>query len=279
MEKIIQKDYVAVITGAAAGIGAAAAKYCSRAGMKLVLLDKNMSGLEVLSKELTTDYRLIKGDVTDMSILQKLHDTAYEAFGQVNLLFNNAGLGRKTSPWSGLDNWRLTMEVNLFSIVEAQSIFVPSLLQQNSPAAIVNLGSKEGITTPPGNAAYSVSKAGVKVLTEQLAHELRQIPDHQVTAHLLVPGYTWTPMNFPNADFSNAESKPAAPWSPEELMDFFAELLEKGDFYMIAGDNEVTPDMDRRRMEWAVNDMIQNRSALSRWHPDYKDKFEEFMKS
>ncbi|MGZ7204673.1 SDR family NAD(P)-dependent oxidoreductase, partial [Streptococcus pyogenes] len=106
------------------------------------------------------------------------------------------------------------MEVNLFSIVEAQSIFVPSLLQQNSPAAIVNLGSKEGITTPPGNAAYSVSKAGVKVLTEQLAHELRQIPDHQVTAHLLVPGYTWTPMNFPNADFSNAESKPAAPWSP-----------------------------------------------------------------
>ncbi|MHC5791874.1 SDR family NAD(P)-dependent oxidoreductase, partial [Streptococcus pyogenes] len=74
-------------------------------------------------------------------------------------------------------------------------------------------------------------------------------------------------MNFPNADFSNAESKPAAPWSPEELMDFFAERLEKGDFYMIAGDNEVTPDVDRRRMEWAVNDMIQNRPALSRWHP------------
>lgn len=275
---VLQKDFVAVITGAAAGIGAAAARFCSECGMKLVLLDVDEAALRELAAELTAESILVAGDVTDRAVLQELHDQAYQHYGQVNLLFNNAGIGRKSSPWDNLDSWRLTMEVNLFSLVEAQAIFVPSLLRQESPAAIVNLGSKEGITTPPGNAAYSVSKAGVKVLTEQLAHELRQIPHHQVSAHLLVPGYTWTPMNFPDADFSKPETKPEAPWSAEELMDYFAEELEKGSFYMLAGDNEVTPELDRRRIQWAADDLIQNRPALSRWHPDYAAAFQDYIR-
>lgn len=210
-DTILRPGNVAVITGAAAGIGEVAAKHCAAAGMKLVLLDKDGSKLKQLATQLSVDYRLIVGDVTERAILQELHDTAYQSFGQVNLLFNNAGIGRHTLPWAELENWRLTIEVNLFAIVETQAIFVPSLLNQQKPAAIVNLGSKEGITTPPGNAAYSVSKAGVKVLTEKLAHELRQLSDHQVTAHLLVPGYTWTPMNFPDADFDKSETKPYEP--------------------------------------------------------------------
>ena len=277
MVSVIQKGNVAVITGAAAGIGAAAAKYLSRSGMKLVLLDKNNSSLEEIAGDLKTDYRLIEGDVADRKTLQACHNTAYDAFGQVNLLFNNAGIGRKGGPWTNLENWRRVMEVNLMAIVETQAIFIPSLLKQSSPAAVVNLGSKEGITTPPGNAAYSVSKAGVKVLTEQLAHELRQLPNHQVTAHLLVPGYTWTPMNFPKANFSKPETKPEAPWYPEQLMDFFAKGLENNDFYIIALDNEVTKIMDDRRMRWASDDLIYNRPALSRWDSRYQDAFADWL--
>lgn len=274
---VLQKDYVAVITGAAAGIGAAAARYCSAIGMRLALLDMDGEALAKLASQLPSQTIQVVGDVTDRASLQELHDRTYEAFGQVNLLFNNAGLGLPTSPWSDVDNWRRTMEVNLFSILEAQALFVPSLLNQGSPVAIVNLGSKEGITTPPGNVAYSVSKAGVKVLTEQLAHELRQIPDHQVTAHLLVPGYTWTPMNFPDADFTKPETKPEEPWSTEELMAYFGEELAKGTFYILAGDNEVTPELDRRRIQWAADDLIKNRPALSRWHPDYKQAFADYI--
>lgn len=166
MVNIIKEDYVAVITGAGAGIGAAVAKYFSDAGMKLVLLDTNVESLKNVEKKISTEYRLIEGSVTDKNILQKMHDVAYESFGQVNILFNNAGISLPTQPWDKLENWDSMMAVNLFSILKIQSIFVPSLLRQNSPVAIVNLGSKEGITTPPGNAGYSVSKAGVKVLTE-----------------------------------------------------------------------------------------------------------------
>lgn len=278
MVNVIKKDNVAVVTGAGAGIGAAAAKYFSNAGMKLVLLDTDIGSLESVGKQLSTEYRLIEGSVADTDTLQKMHDIAYDSFGQVNILFNNAGIGLPTSPWDNLENWQSTMAVNLFSILETQAIFVPSLLKQDSEAAIVNLGSKEGITTPPGNAAYSVSKVGVKVLTEQLAHELREIPNHQVTAHLLVPGYTWTPMNFPDADFTKIENKPKAPWSAEELMIFFEKSLKKDDFYMIALDNEVTSEIDKRRMEWSIGDIINNRPALSRWHEDYKDKFQNHLK-
>ena len=277
MVNAIKKNYVAVVTGAGAGIGAAAAKYFSNAGMKLILLDTNLEALKKVEKDLSTEYRLIEGSVTDKNILQKIHDVTYETFGQVNILFNNAGISLPTSPWTEQNNWKAMMEVNFFSVLEIQSLFVPSMLKQNTPAAIVNLGSKEGITTPPGNAGYSVSKAGIKVLTEQLAYELRELPNHQVTAHLLVPGYTWTPMNFPYADFTKLDTKPPEPWSTEELMIFFERSLLKDDFYMIAPDNEVTSDIDKRRMEWSMGDIINNRPALSRWHKKYRREFDKFL--
>ncbi|MCP5586843.1 SDR family oxidoreductase, partial [Klebsiella pneumoniae] len=78
-------------------------------------------------------------------------------------------------------------------------------------SAIVNLGSKQGITTPPGNNAYNVSKAGVKIVTEQLAHDLFKECGNKITAHLLVPGYTWTPMNSPEMDEQHDE-QPKGTW-------------------------------------------------------------------
>jgi NAD(P)-dependent dehydrogenase (short-subunit alcohol dehydrogenase family) len=149
------------------------------------------------------------------------------------------------------------------------------MFSQAGPAAIVNLGSKEGITTRPGNAAYSVSKAAVKVLTEQLAHELREKVGDRISAHLLIPGYTFTPMNFPG--MTRDDQKPDSPWTAEQVADRLIEKMAEGDFYIFCEDNESSWELDQRRMQWSADDMIQNRPALSRWHKAYADQFAEYV--
>jgi NAD(P)-dependent dehydrogenase (short-subunit alcohol dehydrogenase family) len=148
------------------------------------------------------------------------------------------------------------------------------MIAQGSPCAIVNTGSKQGITCPPGDTAYNVSKAGVKVVTEALAHELRNTEGCRVSAHLLIPGFTFTGMTAaPQAE------KPAAAWTADEVVDFLFAAMAAGDFYVLCPDNDVTREMDERRILWAAQDLIDNRPALSRWHPDYKEAFAQFMKS
>jgi short-subunit dehydrogenase len=148
------------------------------------------------------------------------------------------------------------------------------MVAQNTPSAIVNTGSKQGITCPPGNTAYNVSKAGVKVTTEALAHELRNIEGCQVTAHLLIPGFTFT--GFTRVHTS---TKPDAAWTSEQVIDFMLPAMERGEFYILCPDNDVTREMDEKRMQWAIDDIIKNRPPLSRWHPDFKDAFAEYMAS
>ncbi|WP_313441470.1 SDR family NAD(P)-dependent oxidoreductase [Novosphingobium sp.] len=278
-DDILTPGRVAVITGAAAGIGAACAQAFARLGMGLCLFDRDADALDRLSAQLgtLTEVVTVTGDVTSAEDLARLADTAFERFGDVAVLMNNAGITAGAGPWDDLAGWRHQLEVNLFSIVTAQSLFVPRMLQQDRRSAIVNLGSKEGITTPPGNAAYSVAKAGVKVLTEQLAHELRSAGGDKVSAHLFVPGYTWTPMNI--ALKPKGTQKPDEAWTAEQLADYFLGRLRKGDFYILCPDNVVTQEMDAKRIEWAAHDMIDNRPALSRWHPDWADKFARFMRA
>jgi NAD(P)-dependent dehydrogenase (short-subunit alcohol dehydrogenase family) len=148
---------------------------------------------------------------------------------------------------------------------------------QGTPGAIINTGSKQGITTPPGDTAYNVSKAGVKALTEALAHTLRNIAACQVTAHLLIPGHVWTGITGRPAD-APASDKPKGAWTAEQTVDFMLERLGEGDFYILCPDNDVPHALDARRIQWAADDIIQNRPALSRWHPDFKDKFADYVK-
>ncbi|ODT70934.1 MAG: oxidoreductase [Pelagibacterium sp. SCN 63-23] len=276
MQEIISAGRTAVITGAAKGIGAAIARELAARGMKLALFDQDGAALEALAQSLETDPLSVVGDVASMDDLTRLHAQTMARFGAVDLLINNAGMMKKASPWDTPEAWREMLDVNFTSVLTAQHLFVPGMIASNRPAAIINLGSKEGITTPPGNAAYSVAKAGIKVLTEQLEHELRNATEGRVSAHLLVPGYTWTPMNFP--DMRESDAKPAAPWSAGQVAEYFIARLLKGDFYIICPDNEVTPNIDARRIRWAAEDMIQNRPALSRWHPDWASRFADWMK-
>ena len=151
-------------------------------------------------------------------------------------------------------------------------VFTQGMIDQGTACAIVNTGSKQGITNPPGDASYNVSKAGIKSLTESLAHELRNLEGCRISAHLLVPGFTYTGMM---ARF--LKEKPASAWTAEQVADHLLAALERGDFYVLCPDNDVTPEMDRRRIAWAANDLIENRPALSRWHSDYAEAFETFM--
>jgi NAD(P)-dependent dehydrogenase (short-subunit alcohol dehydrogenase family) len=270
----------AVITGAASGIGFAAAQTLARMGLKLCLADVNAPALERAAKHLveltgrTDDVLAVRTDVSRLDEVQRLKDRAYAVFGDVAFLMNNAATEGGGALLGDRSRWEAILNVNLWGVINGVQTFAPAMIEAGRPALVVNTGSKQGITTPPGDTAYNVSKAGVKVVTEALAHELRTIEGCAVTAHLLVPGFTYT--GFTKA--RGITEKPAAAWTPQQVIDFMVSALERGDFYILCPDNDVTREMDNRRIRWAAEDIIENRPALSRWHPDYKEEFDAFMK-
>ena len=267
----------AVITGAASGIGLAAAKRLASLGMKICLadlagehLDQAAAAVALKAAGGKADVRAVPTDVGRIEEVRRLKEIAYGEFGEVALLMNNAGIGDGGGPWENYDRWHRLLEVNLWGVINGVQSFAPAMIAQQTPAAIVNTGSKQGITTPPGNTAYNVSKAGVKVLTEGVAHELRNIDGCRVTAHLLIPGFTFTGM-------SGTSEKPPAAWTADQVVDFLLQGMARGDFYILCPDNEVTRAIDNKRIRWAADDIIKNRPALSRWHADYKAAFAAFM--
>jgi NAD(P)-dependent dehydrogenase (short-subunit alcohol dehydrogenase family) len=211
-------------------------------------------------------------DVSQLASVQALRDAAYARFGEVGVLMNNAGTSPGGGPYDHIDRWRRVLEVNLWGVINGVQTFVPSMLAQGSECAVVNTGSKQGITCPPGDTAYNVSKAGVKVITEALAHSLRNEEGARISAHLLVPGSTFTGMTR-----RNRTEKPPGAWTPDQVVDMLVESMNRGDFYIICPDNEVTRAVDNKRMLWAAQDITENRPPLSRWHPDYKDAFAAFL--
>lgn len=277
MNSIVAPGRVAVITGAAKGIGLAIARAFAARGMRLALFDVDTDALENVASTFGKDTLFMSGDVSDPSALKRLRDETLSRFGDMAILVNNAGITHRAGPWDDPTNWRHQIDVSFGGVLTAQHLFVPHMIEAGVTSAVINLGSKEGITTPPGNAAYSVAKAAVKVLTEQLAHELLKETAGRVSAHLLVPGYTWTPMNM--ALKPEGVAKPDEAWTAEQLVEFFLIRLFEEDFYIICPDNAVTSQTDARRIRWSADDMILNRPALSRWHPAWKDKFAEWLRS
>ncbi|HVY86805.1 MAG TPA: SDR family NAD(P)-dependent oxidoreductase [Caulobacterales bacterium] len=269
----------AVITGAANGIGLAAAKRFALMGVPVLMADLGGHKLDHACAEVageTNSDRVLATpcDVSVAADLDRLAATARDAFGAIGILMNNAAIGDNPgSTFAKPEAWRKLIDINLFGVINGVQAFAPMMIEQESPSLIINTGSKQGITMPPGNAAYNVSKAGVKVFTEALAHELRNTPQCKVAAHLLIPGFTFTGMTS-----GDRTEKPAAAWTPEQVVDFMLESIARGDFYILCPDNDVTRAMDEKRMAWAIGDIIENRPALSRWHPDYADAFAHYMR-
>ncbi len=275
---VFQPGRVAVITGAASGIGLAAALHCASIGMRLCLADTNAEALDaaraaIAARTNAGEAIAVPTDVSRREEVERLRDRAYAAFGEVGLLMNNAGReGSGGGLFGDPARWTDILGTNLWGVVNGVQAFGPAMIAQGNPCAIVNTGSKQGITCPPGNTAYNVTKAGVKVVTEALAHDLRNTEGCQVTAHLLVPGFTFT--GFTRVRVSE---KPPAAWTPEQVVDFMVGRMGAGDFYIICPDNDVTRELDNARMLWAAMDITENRPPLSRWHPDYAEAFKAFL--
>jgi NAD(P)-dependent dehydrogenase (short-subunit alcohol dehydrogenase family) len=266
---------VAVVTGGADGIGLATAKLLLGAGMRVCLIDRNEAALVEAKTSLALDddrLMTLAVDVSDRASVEQAAETVRKQWGPVSVIMNNAAIGGGGDALADPLGWERLIGVNLMGVFHGVSAFVPDMVAGDTPGLVINTGSKQGITQPPGNTAYNVAKSGVKSLTEGLAHTLREKSGGRVSAHLLVPGFTYTGMMK-----RHLPEKPAAAWTPEQVADFLFSGVARGDFYILCPDNETTAEMDRKRMAWALGDVIEGRPALSRWHPDYKAAFDSFM--
>jgi NAD(P)-dependent dehydrogenase (short-subunit alcohol dehydrogenase family) len=275
----IVKDNVAVITGGASGIGFAAATAFARAGMKVCIADVDQARLAEAATKLSsltsaTHVMTVAVDVSKAESVTELERAVRERLGDTDILMNNAGIQPGSTLFAEPDNWQRIIGVNMWGIINGSRIFAPGMIARGRAGLIINTGSKQGITTPPGDPAYNVSKAGVKAFTEALQHELRNTGDCRITAHLLIPGFVFTGLTA-----KGRTEKPAGAWTAEQTVDFMLARLEAGDFYILCPDNDVPRALDEKRMLWAAGDIVENRPPLSRWHPDHADAFKRFVES
>lgn len=172
------RDRTAVITGAASGIGRALAARAAREGMRLVLADVDAARLEATARELGVAADRVATRVVDVSRddeVRRLADLAWERFGAVHLLCNNAGVGLGRVTWEHtLADWEWILGVDLWSVIHGVRHFLPRMMAQDADSRIVNTASVAGLLSTPGMAAYNVAKHGVVALSETLHKELAE---------------------------------------------------------------------------------------------------------
>jgi NAD(P)-dependent dehydrogenase (short-subunit alcohol dehydrogenase family) len=276
----LSPNNVAVITGGASGIGLAAAMRFARLGMRVCIADVGADRLSQATTALTeaapAGAASVMAEVTDVSRVDdiaRLEAAVRERFGGTDVLMNNAGIQPGSQMFGPAENWQRVIGVNLWGVIHGSQIFAPHMIARGRPGLIINTGSKQGITTPPGDPAYNVSKAGIKAFTEALQHELRNTAEARLSAHLLIPGFVFTGLTA-----KGRVEKPAAAWTAEQTVDFMVERIDAGDFYILCPDNDVPRSLDERRILWAAGDIVENRPPLSRWDPDYAEAFAAFVK-
>jgi NAD(P)-dependent dehydrogenase (short-subunit alcohol dehydrogenase family) len=271
-------DKVAVITGAASGIGRALAERCVHEGMKAVLADVELEPLtttEAGLKAAGATVLAVRADVSQARDVEALAQKTLEAFGAVHLLCNNAGVATSASLWEGtLADWEWVMGVNLWGVIHGLRVFVPIMLAQDTACHIVNTASMAGLISGPGLGAYKVTKHGVVTLSETLYHDLAE-RGAKVKVSVLCPGIVNTrimesarnrPGHLPTTEPLDPAS--GARWEtlrqlvpagmpPVHVADAVFEALRKDQFYILT--HPEGKEAVRTRME----DILQERSPTA----------------
>ncbi|WP_425074228.1 SDR family NAD(P)-dependent oxidoreductase [Sagittula sp. S175] len=271
MHRALRPGGVAVVTGGASGIGREIVTRLMRIGMKVAVVDLPGPALEGLLAEGAT---VVPCDVGEAGAMAKVKSRVEMQLGEVSALFLNAGMQPGSSIFDAEGNWDRILDVNLMGIVRGAQAFAPAMAATGRPGLIVCTGSKQGITTPPGDPAYNVSKAGVKAFTEALQHELRGMKGCAVEARLFIPGWVHTPLTA-----RGRVEKPEGAWTPEQVVDYLFDALERDDFYILCPDGDVDRRTDEKRIAWAAGDIIENRPPLSRWQGEWDGAFKAWMEA
>jgi NAD(P)-dependent dehydrogenase (short-subunit alcohol dehydrogenase family) len=250
------RDKVAVITGAASGIGFGIAQRCAQEGMKVVLADINQEDLQAAEQALAPSGATtlaVQTDVSKFEEVEALSQKTLDAFGAVHLLVNNAGVGAGGPAWEAtLADWQWVMGVNLWGVIHGVKVFVPIMLAQDAECHVVNTASMAGFLPEHFCAPYQVTKHGVVALSESLYHSLAQA-NAKIKVSVLCPDWVKTQLadaernrpvelrNDPARDTSSPEYKAilaglrrevAAGMSPLEVADRLLQAIRDEQLYV-----------------------------------------------
>lgn len=261
---------VAVITGAASGIGAGLAHEAVRRGMRVVLADRDAAGLQRVAAELGANALAVPTDVTDAASVEALAAAAYDAFGQVDLLFNNAGVLSTGRIWEiPAAKWEQAWQVNVNGVVNGLRAFVPRLLAADRPARIINTSSMGGFLPSTMMSPYSATKFAVVALTECLLTELHEL-NPKVQVSLLAPGPVKTQIfrEAPPAAASGFHQQMTTlldqnGLTPNEFARLVFASIDRGEYWIFPQPEMVDPLLAARH-----NTITQRKSPLFTWTPE-----------
>jgi NAD(P)-dependent dehydrogenase (short-subunit alcohol dehydrogenase family) len=254
------REKVAVVTGAASGIGRALAQRFARAGMKVVLADVEPAALEQAAREIEAAGAAalaVQTDVSKAADVERLAQAALEKFGAVHVVCNNAGVVTSAPCWMNtVADWQWVLGVNLWGVIHGVRVFTPILLSQGVEGHIVNTASMAGMICGPGSAPYNVSKFGVVALSETLHYELTML-GAPVRVSVLCPGFVNTNI------FDAARNRPAALSETAPKMPGAEEMEQMGRQLLAAGS---PPSM----VADVVFEAIRNERFYIFPHPEWK---------
>jgi NAD(P)-dependent dehydrogenase (short-subunit alcohol dehydrogenase family) len=252
----------AVITGAASGIGRAISEWCARVDMKVVLADLDEGPLAKTAAELRdigANAFSVRTDVSKRGDVESLARQALEAFGNVHLLFNNAGVAAGGAPWDATWNdWEWVIGVNLWGVIHGVKVFTPLMLAQKTECHIVNTASAAGLTAGGFSAPYSVTKHAVVALSESLYLTLQQ-RNSLVNVSVLCPGLVRT-------DIGNAERN-----RPIELRNDPVALSSEMQAGRAAFEALIAASMPPSKVAEIVFDAIQKEQFYILTHPEWTE--------
>jgi len=231
---------VAVITGAASGIGAGLARHASSLGMKLVLADWDQAALQDVAESLSTEVIAVPTDVRDEAAVQALAETAFEKFGKVDLLFNNAGVLSSGLVWEiDAATWQRSLDVNIGGVVNVIRAFTPRMIASDRPGRIINTSSLGGFLTSPFMSPYSATKFAIVAISEALAGELAA-SGSKVQVSLLAPGPVKSAIMDEKAPAQTAEfmtmlrgMNDENGMTPDEFAPIVFAAIERGEYWIL----------------------------------------------